>query len=347
MKWLVFAFVLPIAWALKDDTYFMGCSLQPLTGNPTGLVACIMGVTSTNNSLMCSVQYDGLVGNINGVDIRKYSGRTSASTSYGVLIDLADSIASAPAQSGTFDAVVLETTTYNKDTTPVTWAVTQPANAYNASWGDFKTNLLGCFAETSNCILTVRTDTNPTGELSCFLTELIYAAEFEFPLSVNASESNSQASGYAYLNWFVTDYNTYTAKSVWAYAVDYNQLSSFVYSAGLYNGGGPFPLLTSSPTIAMNINGADAYEFKSGSIVGVAIQGSTGNGLLGQFGGYNLGADLNYAFLTNCSVDYCYVGVSSVLNPGYLELRGQLVAGVGQLVPSLLLLLALVVALLF
>jgi len=347
---LVACLVLPIAWALSDESMFMACQLQPLTGSPSGLVACIMGVTSTNNSLVCSFQYAGLAGDLQGADIRQYSGKTVSSTSLGLLVDFSDAVlgASDP-NTGSFDAIILETTQYSL--TPPQMTVTFPVGAYNSSYGDFRTVLAGCFAEDINCIVTLRTDTHPQGELACFLTELVFGADFEFPLETNQTLTpGSEASGYAFLTWFTTSADVAgSAQSVWAYEIQYDKLSDVVDTAGLFNAMNPFPQLTSMPaTIAFDINGALKYNFRSGSFVGVAIQGTTGTGGPGNAAGYNvIGGYNNYQFLANCSQDLCYVGVASAASPGLPELRGQLIAGVAQLVPSLVVLMALMVALLF
>jgi len=203
--------------------------------------------------------------------------------------------------------------------------------------GDFYTTLSGCFADTINCVVTVRTTGFMAGELACELAEMVYGAEFEFGLAVNKSLSDSNANGYVWLNWYVTNSDTYNAKSVWAYAIDFSEMSAPVNYAGLFNAMGGFPILTSNPaTVAFDSRAPFGFGLKTGSIIGVAIQGSTGTGLNGDNAGYNVNKFDNYQFLTNCSMDYCYVGVGTTAVANFMELRGQLIAGVGQLVPSLL-----------
>jgi len=235
--------------------------------------------------------------------------------------------------SGSFDAVVLEYVQLQG----TTQTVTIPAGAYNGTWGDFQTTLLGCFSGDWNCVATVRTDMYPGGEAACDFGGMIYGADFEFPLAVNTSiDPTSKANGYAWLNWYVTSEDTYNAVSVWAYAVDFDQMSGPVNYAGIFNALGAFPILTSNPaSLAFDIDGAYQYGLTSGSFIGLAIQGNVGTGQVGSSSGYNLNAFDNWRFLTNCSMAYCYVGVQTTAHLGFMELRGQL-SDMARLVPSLL-----------
>jgi hypothetical protein len=331
MKWLsVVCVILPLAWALRDDTYFMACPLQATTGSGTGIVACVMGVTSTNQTVQCAFQYAGLTGDISGAEIRQTSGRV------GQLINFANAVSGIPTvykRDGGFNGLVMETVKYRAaQTMPVTPQVdteTWPANAFNASFGDFTTTMANCFNDITSCVVTITTSAN---QLSCEFGYLTFGASFDFPLAKNTLTSN--ANGYAWLDWFVAGQNPMTDPSVWAYAVDYYALSAPVSYAGLFDGLGPFPSLSPGPaTVVYDVTGAAMYGLTTGTFVGVAIQGQPW---------FNISAANNYPFLVNCSIDHCYVGVQSL--PGTMELRGQLIAGVGHVIPSLVTLLAMLIA---
>jgi len=338
MKLLILLCAVQLCLSLKDGTYFQGCQMRSSLG-ATGWVACMLGPTGTNSSLVCTFEYSGLTANLVAADVTLTATTLAGSPSFGKLIDFTNSIAFATdPRDGNFDAVILETVKYQAS--PLINSVTEPFGAYNSSWGDFTNNLARCFDHSENCLVTLRTDngaggTNP--ELACTLAEMIYGGSWEFALEVNKSVSASQASGYAWLNWYVSSTDTYQATSVWAYAVDFTDMTAAVNQAGLFNAMSGFPALTSNPaSVAFDTRGAYRFQQTTGSLIGVAIQGTVGDGSVTDNGGYNLDASNNWQFLTNCSVSNCYVGVGTVAIPGFMELRGQLVAGVGQLVPSLL-----------
>jgi len=329
--------MLPLAWALRDDTYLMACPLQPVTAGvtSTGIVACVMGVTSTNQTVQCAFQYEGLAGNINGADIRQTSGEV------GRLIDFSNAVSGIPGlylQNGGFNGLVMETVKYRAaQTIPATPQIdteTRPALAFNATFGDFTTTMARCFNDITSCVVTIRTTAHPLGELSCEFGYLSYGASFNFLLELNTTLGlASNAHGYAWLDWFVAGQNPATDKSVWAYAVDYAALSAPITYAGLFDGLGPYPRLTRDPaTVDYDVTGAATYSMTTGTFVGVAIQGQPW---------FVINAVDNYHFLVNCSIDQCYVGVQT--NAG-MELRGQLIAGVGHVIPSLVTLVAMLVA---
>jgi len=301
---------------------------------------------------MCAFQYSNFGSDLQSVDIAQ-----TATPGAGQLVDLSlylNELSVGGLTTGSFDGFVQETSTFvPASTSPVTSAVpatVYPSNTYNVTYGDFATTLLGCFDYSLDCVVTMRTLLFPHGEASCAFTGLTFGASFEFPLNVNLTVApTSKASGYAYMDWFITgstDAKSDLSQSVWAYSIDYNALSSAIVGGGMYNAREGFPQITSlPPTIAFDIQETESYRLTSGGFIGVAIQGSNGVGGLSGFGGYNVDTIDNYDFLMNCSLSYCYVGIQtgSSLSP-IMELRGQLIAGVGTLLPSLVTLLCLLVA---
>jgi len=341
MKWLtttVLCLLPLLALGFRSDSsYFMACPLTPTTGSSSGMVACVMGPTNFNNSFFCAVQYAGLASDIAGVDIQ-----TTTLGQNGIIIDFAAVVITLDPslrRTGSFDGIVLELATYVAPTGTVAAvpAVVAPPDGYNTTMGDFVTSLSGCFNGASGCKVVVRTSGSPNGEASCFLGGLTFGASFDFPLAANKTlYPNSVASGYAWLDWFVTDSNVQSdsSKSVWAYSIDFNSLSNPVNSAGFFNGLGGFPLLTSGPpTVSFDVNGYDYWDLTTGQLTGVAIQGSFDSSGKG-YGNYAVNTYDNYNFLLNCSISNCYVGVETTSLVGYMEIRGQLIAGVSTLIPS-------------
>jgi len=290
---------------------------------------------------MCAFQYAGFGFDLVGVDI---STTATGTTPYlGQLLDFSGSLASLSSgalRTGSFDAGTFEVAAYvpATGTAAAIPAVTLPAGVYNTTYADFTTALLGCFDSSSGCVVTMRTSGHRTGEASCQFGGLIFGASFQFPLNVNLTVApTSTASGYAYLDWFVTNTATSTdaSQSVWTYAIDYTSLSAPVDSAGFFDATMGFPQTTGLPaTVAFDVLQAGYFSLKTGGFIGVAVQHQTGLGG-SDFGGYNVNTAQNMAFLTDCSVDYCYVGVTTTPNlTPVMELRGQLIAGVGTLIPS-------------
>jgi len=301
---------------------------------------------------MCAFQYAGFGSDLVGVDIWS---TTTATTPYvGPVLDFTGTLgglSSAGLRAGSFDAGTFETSAYVPvaGTAAAIPAVTIPTGVYNTTFGDFSTAVLGCFDFSSDCVVTMRTSLHPTGEASCHFGGLIFGASFQFPLSVNLTVApGSTASGYAYMDWFVTNTATSTdaSQSIWTYAIDYSSLSAPVDSAGFFDATMGFPQTTSLPaTVAFDVLQTNYYSLKTGGFIGVAVQHQTGLGGLTDFGGYNVNTAQNMAFLTDCSVDYCYVGVNTIPNlTPVMELRGQLIAGVGTLIPSLITLLCVFLA---
>jgi len=350
MKWLTVLVVvcaLPCTLGLN----LMACPLVAVSGSSSGLVAC--AYTSENSRLMCAFQYSGFGSALTGVDIQRTASvavegdddqPAQAAMPAGQLIDFTNIVAGLSAgnqQSGSFDGLVFGDGYTNASLVP---------GVYTYVNNTFAGSMARCFGGSpSECSVTMRTASLPNGEASCTFGGLTFGASFEFALNVNKSVApNSAASGVARLGWFVSgnsDAASADSQSVWTYVIEYSGLSSPVASAGLFNAGAGFPQITSMPaTLAFNTQRAVADSTTSGTFSGVVIQKSTGLGGSG-FGGYNLAtAALNFAFLSDCAVDYCYVGVqTNVLNP-IMELRGQLVAGVGTLLPSVFTLFCVLVA---
>jgi len=284
------------------------------------------------------VQYAGLASDIVTVDII----RTVAPNAGGEVANFRSIVngLTGMQRTGSFDGYTLEAVRATT-TAPITAAQLVGTAAVNVTSGGLQDVVSGCFDGSFGCVVTLRTTTRASGEASCQLGgSLTFGASFKFPLSANRTVApTSVASGVAYLDWFVTNDNAQldTSQSVWVYAIDYFDLSADVVSSGLYNGQAPFPTVVSTATVGFDVQPTEEFPLRTGNILGVAIQHSLA---------YNVNTATNYAFLYNCSLDYCYAGVSTMpFSTPILELRGQLIAGVGALLPSLVTLFCLLIAL--
>jgi len=345
--------VLHYASSMKDNTHFMACSLTPVAGTSsqaTGMVACLFGPTAFNNSIFCQVQYEGLSSNVFATDVQMNTGSTTA-VSLGQVLTFQYAVnhiePGLNSPDGSFDAVILETSVYvpSSGSTPAIPAQIWPTNAFNTSMGDFSQVLFGCFNNVYDCVVTIYTVNHPMGELQCEFSNLIFGAAFDVPLVANTTLlAESEAHGFAWLDWMVTESaNTYAATSVWLYAVDYAEVSGPVNFGGIFNSVGLSP---SVAVVAFDTAGPQVYNQRQGNFVGVSIQGSMGTGMGPAFsGGYDISSFNNMNFLVNCSRDYCYVGVRTTVlavnDPNYMELHGKIIAGVGQLWPSMMVLMVL------
>jgi len=346
MKWCLAAVamlcVLPYAVAMKDNMYFAACPLAPVTGvtsSAHGLVACVFGTTNFNNSLVCSFQYTGLGSDLVTIDITR-------KTDSLVLVDfkgVVDGFTGGDLRSDTIDGLALEVGKFvpGQTTPPVTAPVEPnifPASTYKANGTDFSDTLRPCFNFSVPCVITLRTQNNMQGEVACTVSSLTFGGAFEFGLASTLDLSGGGATGYVYLDWFLSgssDFTSDTSKSVWTYSVDYTGLTGKgVDWAGLWEG---TPFTATQPGVGFDSSGSTLFDLQTGGFIGVTIQGSDG---------YSLDTVDNAAFLTNCSLDGCYVGVvtTPALTP-LVELRGLLVAGVGTLLPSLFTLLCVLLAL--
>jgi len=201
---------------LKDDTSVMGCKLRPITtGTATGMVACIFGQNSFNQSIFCQVQYSGVSGNVIGANIQKTNGDQPT----GQILDFSDAVAGTSPGSGTFSAVVLENTKYIKAVStvvpvqPLVLATSWPVGAYNSSFNDFTASIIGCFNNQYDCVVSINTASD---RLTCEFGDLTFGVAFDVPLSVNKTiYPNSIGGGYAWIDWWVLDAATPYVDGVW------------------------------------------------------------------------------------------------------------------------------------